>query len=303
MSLNLVGQELKVTLLGTGSPTPLLERFGPSILVEAGPEKILIDCGRGASLRLWQLHIPLGAVTAVFLTHLHSDHVVGIPDLWLTGWLPPPFGHRTQAFQIWGPIGTKEMMANLQKAFAPDIRFRMADGIPAKGIDITAHDVAQGIIYERDGIKVTAFEVDHATAKPAFGYRIDYQGRSVVLSGDTRPSENLVRFSKNVDVLIHEVAWARPELLKKSQAARNIIGLHTTPEQAAAIFARVKPRLAVYSHIVLKPTAPAFTEPSDADVLKLTRERYAGPLEMGQDLMTITIGNKVDVRRSGLPSR
>jgi ribonuclease Z len=303
MSLNIGGQELKVTLLGTGSPIPMLDRFGPSILVEAGPEKLLIDCGRGASLRLWQLHIPLGAVTAVFLTHLHSDHVVGIPDLWLTGWLPPPFGHRTQAFQIWGPIGTKEMMANLQKAFATDIRFRMADGIPAQGIAIAAQDVAQGLAYESDGIKVTAFEVDHATAKPAFGYRIDYRGRSVVLSGDTRPSENLVRFSKDVDVLIHEVAWARPELLKKSQAARIIIGLHTTPEQAGTIFARVKPRLAVYSHIVLITTDPAFTEPSDADVLKLTSERYVGPLEMGQDLMTIRIGNNIDVRRSGLPLR
>ena len=303
MSFTIGGQELQVTLLGTGSPIPVLERFGPSLLVEAGPEKLLFDCGRGTSLRLWQLHIPLGAVTAVFLTHLHSDHVVGIPDLWLTGWLPPPFGHRTRAFQIWGPIGTKEMMANLQKAFATDIRFRTADGIPVQGIAIAAEDVGQGLVYERDGIKVTAFEVDHATAKPAFGYRIDYRGRSVVLSGDTRPSENLIRFSKDVDVLIHEVAWARPELLQKSQAARIIIGLHTTPEQAGTIFARVKPRLAVYSHIVLITTDPAFSEPSDADVLKLTREKYVGPLEMGQDLMTIRIGNNIDVRKSGLPLR
>ena len=298
-SLNGGGQELKVTLLGTGSPIPMLERFGPSILVEAGPEKLLIDCGRGASLRLWQLHIPLGAVTAVFLTHLHSDHVVGIPDLWLTGWLPPPFGHRTHAFQIWGPIGTNEMMANLQKAFATDLRFGMADGIPEQGIAIAAQEIAQGLVYERDGIKITAFEVDHATARPAFGYRIDYRGRSVVLSGDTRPSENLVRFPKHVDLLIHEVAWARPELLQKSQAARIIIGLHTTPEQAGTIFARVKPRLAVYSHIVLITTDPAFTAPNDADVLKLTRETYVGPLEMGQDLMTIRIGTNIDVRRSG----
>jgi ribonuclease Z len=303
MSLSMGGQELKVTLLGTGSPIPVEERFGPSILVEAGPEKLLIDCGRGASLRLWQLHIPLGAVTAVFLTHLHSDHIVGIPDLWLTGWLPPPFGHRTHAFQIWGPVGTNEMMANLQKAFATDIRFRMADGIPEQGIAVAAQDIAQGPVYEKNGVKVTAFEVDHATAKPAFGYRIDYRGHSVVLSGDTRPTENLIRFSKDVDLLIHEVAWARPELLQKSQAARIIIGLHTTPEQAGTIFARVKPRLAVYSHVVLITTDPAFSEPNDTDVLKLTRKTYGGPLEMGQDLMTIGIGNNIDIRRSGSPMR
>ncbi|HEY1950660.1 MAG TPA: MBL fold metallo-hydrolase [Bryobacteraceae bacterium] len=294
---NIQGHELKVTLLGTGSPIPLIERFGPSSLVEAGPEKLLIDCGRGATVRLWQRHVPLGAVTGVFLTHLHSDHVVGIPDLWLTGWLPPPFGHRAGAFQIWGPIGTKELMANLKKAFATDIRFRMADGIPREGAAVLAQDLTQGPVFERNGVKVTAFEVDHATAKPAFGYRIDYGGHSVVFSGDTRLNENLIHFSKGADVLIHEVAWARPELLKKSEAARIIIGLHTTPEEAGTVFTRVNPRLAVYSHVVLVTTDPAFTEPTSADVLKLTRKTYDGPLEMGEDLMTIRIGDKIDVRR------
>jgi ribonuclease Z len=295
--LDIRGQDLKVTLMGTGSPIPILERFGPSTLVEAGSEKLLIDCGRGASLRLWQLHIPLGSVTAVFLTHLHSDHIVGIPDLWLTGWLPPPFGHRTQAFQIWGPIGTKELMANLQKAFATDIRFRMMDGIPEQGIAVMAQEILQGTVYERHGVKVTAFEVDHATAKPAFGYRIDYRGRAVVLSGDTRPSENLIRFSQGADLLVHEVAWARPELLSKSEAARNIISLHTTPEQAGIVFTRVKPRLAVYSHVGLVTTDPAFSEPTSADVLELTRKTYDGPLEMGEDLMTIEIADGIKVRR------
>jgi ribonuclease Z len=303
VSLTIRGQELKVTLLGTGSPIPIMERFGPSTLVEAGPEKLLIDCGRGASLRLWQLHISLGAVTAVFLTHLHSDHIVGIPDLWLTGWLPPPFGHRTQAFQILGPIGTKALMTNLQRAFAADIRFRMADGIPKQGIAVTAQEISQGLVFERDGVKVTAFEVDHATAKPAFGYRIDYRGHSVVLSGDTRPSENLIRFSQGADLLVHEVAWARPELLSKSEAARIIIGLHTTPEQAGTIFARVKPRLAVYSHVVLITTDAAFTEPRNADVLKLTRKTYNGPLEMGEDSMTIGIGDRIEVHRFSSPAR
>ncbi len=302
ISCNIRAQDLKVTLLGTGSPIPIIERFGPSTLVEAGQEKLLIDCGRGASLRLWQSHVPLGAVTAVFLTHLHSDHIVGIPDLWLTGWLPPPFGHRTNAFEIWGPNGTKELMANLQKAFSTDIRFRMADGIPEQGVTILARDIAQGLVYEKNGIRVTAFEVDHATAKPAFGYRIDYRGRSVVLSGDTRPSENLIRFSKGADLLVHEVAWARPELLSQSEAARIIIGLHTTPEEAGTIFTRLRPRLAVYSHVVLITTDPAFSEPTSADVLKLTRKTYNGPLEMGEDLMTIGIGDRIDVRRFASPA-
>ncbi|MDQ2777838.1 MAG: MBL fold metallo-hydrolase [Acidobacteriota bacterium] len=295
--LNVPAQDLKVILLGTGSPIPIINRFGPSTLIEAGGQKLLIDCGCGASLRLWQLHVPLGDVTAVLLTHLHSDHIVGIPDLWLTGWLPPPFGHRTGPFRVWGPVGTRDMMANLEKAYQSDIKFRMVDGIPPQGVTVVAQDLSEGVIYEKEGVRVTAFQVDHATAKPAFGYRIDYGNRSVVLSGDTRLSENLIRFSKGSDVLIHEVAWARPDLLSKSEAARTIIGLHTTPEEAGTVFARVKPRLAVYSHIVLVTTDPAFSVPTSTDVLRLTRKTYSGPLELGEDLTTIEIGNKINVHR------
>ncbi len=294
----LSAQGLKVSLLGTGSPIPIMTRFGPSILVEAGPEKLLIDCGRGATLRLWQLGIPLGSVTALFLTHLHSDHTVGIPDLWLTGWLGVPFGHRSGPFRIWGPSGTKELSASLEKAYQTDIKFRVSEGLSAEGVAISAQEITQGVVYERNGAKVTAFEVDHASAKPAFGYRIDYQGHSVVLSGDTRPSENLIRFAKGADLLIHEVAAARAELLEKSQVARTIVGLHTTPEEAGAVFTRVKPQLAVYSHVVLISTDPAFTVPTTAEVLSWTRKTYDGPLEMGEDLTTFEIGTEIKTHRA-----
>jgi ribonuclease Z len=185
---------------------------------------------------------------------------------------------------------------------AQDLRVTLlGTGSPQEGIAILARDITQGLIYEKNGVTVTAFEVDHATAKLAFGYRIDYGGHSVVFSGDTRLSENLIRFSKGADLLVHEVAWARPELLNKSEAARIIIGLHTTPEEAGTVFTRVKPRLAVYSHVVLVTTDPDFTAPTSTDVLKLTRKTYDGPLEMGEDLMTIGIGDKIDIHRSASP--
>src|SRR5881394_3323228 len=98
-------ENLRVTLLGTGTPNPRPDRFGPSILVEAGSERLVFDCGRSCTTRLWQLRIPLGSVK-LFLTHLHSDHTVGIPDLWLTGILPVPFGGRTSPFRVWGPEGS-----------------------------------------------------------------------------------------------------------------------------------------------------------------------------------------------------
>src|SRR5258708_27493315 len=115
--------DFRVVLLGTGTPNPRPDRFGPSTLVEAGSERLVFDCGRSCTTRLWQLRIPLGSVK-LFLTHLHSDHTVGIPDLWLTGILPVPFGGRTSPFRVWGPEGTVAMMVNMEKAFDADIRVR-----------------------------------------------------------------------------------------------------------------------------------------------------------------------------------
>ena len=293
------GQSLKVTLLGTGRPDPTIDRFGPATLVEAGNHTLLFDCGRGASQRLWQLKTPLSKVDALFLTHLHSDHTVGIPDFWLTGWLPTPYGRRTVPFQVLGPEGTRAMMASLRQAYQWDLHVRRdGEGLPPAGSEVDARDIRQGVIYERDGLKVTAFDVDHGgILQPAFGYRIDYGGRSVVISGDTRPNENLVRFARGADVLIHEVFAARPELLAKSPVARRIAGFHTSPEDAGTIFERVKPKLAVYTHVVLLTTDPSISPPTVVELTPRTRTTYSGPLEIGEDLMTILVGDTVEVRR------
>ena len=297
--------DIRVTLLGTGSPIPSIDRFGPSTLIEAGQEKLLIDCGRGVPVRLWQLHIPLSSLTAVFLTHLHSDHVTGIPDLWLTGWLPPPFGKRTETLRMWGPPGTKEMMANLERAFSWDIQTRIADEkLSKEGVAVAAEDIHEGVVYQKNGVKVTAFEVDHGDLiKPALGYRIDYAGRSVVISGDTRPNDNLVRYAKGTDVLIHEVALAPADQLRRSEAARRILGHHTTPEEAGKIFTRIKPRLAVYSHIVLLTTEPGVSAPTEKDLVAATRTTYGGPLVTGEDLTTIEIGATITTSRFGAGKR
>ena len=292
-------QTLKVTLLGTGRPDPIIDRFGPATLVEAGNHTLLFDCGRGASQRLWQLKTPLSKINALFLTHLHSDHTVGIPDLWLTGWLPTPYGRRVVPLQVLGPEGTRSMMSSLKQAYSWDIRVRHdGEGIPSSGIEVDARDITQGVVYERDGLKVTAFEVDHGgILRPAFGYRIEYGGKSVVISGDTRPNENLVRFATNADVIIHEVIAARPELLAKSPDARRIVGFHTSPEDAGGIFERVKPKLAVYYHVVLLTTDPSISPPSLLDLVPRTRTTYSGRLEVGEDLMTILVGDSIEVRK------
>src|SRR5262245_9195539 len=124
--------DFRVTLLGTGSPQPVIDRFGPGVLAQAGGEMLLFDCGRGVTQRLFQLGVKLGDANKLFLTHLHSDHTVGIPDLWLTGWLEPPWGQRKGAFQVFGPAGTRNMMENLERAYDWDIRTRIADQKLAK---------------------------------------------------------------------------------------------------------------------------------------------------------------------------
>jgi ribonuclease Z len=280
----------RVTLLGTGNPRPAMSRFGPSILVEAGDKKLLFDCGRGVTQRLYQLNIPFDDAHLLFLTHLHSDHTVGIPDLWLSGWVMG----RQVPLRVWGPPGTVDMMEHLQQAYTFDVHIRrdVDEQLPAAGATVQSREVHQGVVYDEGGVKVTAFLVDHGLVKPAFGYRVDFGGHSVVLSGDTRPSDNLVKFAEGTDVLIHEVldldAYRQADKVYTPEQIQKVIGHHTTAQQAAEIFARVKPRLAVYSHIV----------PIDApNVLAVTRKTYSGRVELGEDLMSIDIGETVQVHR------
>lgn len=280
---------IKVVLLGTGVGPPVnLRQYGASTLVEAGGLRLLFDCGRGATIRLAQVGVPLGSVSRLFLTHLHSDHVIQLPDLLLTGWVG---GGRKVPLEVWGPEGTRDMMDHLQRAFAFDIHMRrdVDEKAPGDGIKVVSHDIKQGVIFDRQGVKVTAFLVDHSPVTPAFGCRVDYRGRSVVLSGDTRLSENLIRFAQGVDVLIHEVLDAetvRAWFPTNPKMAEAILAKHTTPEQAGELFARVKPRLAVYSHA-----------PDAERVIAQTRKTYAGPLQGAEDMLTIEVGEQIEVRR------
>jgi ribonuclease Z len=279
---------LKVTLLGTGTPQPLMDRFGPSILVEAGSEMLLFDAGRGCLQRLRQLNVSYDKLTALFFTHLHSDHIVGLPDLWLTGWL---ITKRPAPLKVFGPAGTSTMIDYLRKAYAFDINIRIEDDkATTEGNILLTTDIQEGVIYENNGVKVTAFSVDHGVIKPAFGYRIDYNGHAVVLSGDTKYSENLIRFAKGTDLLVHEVMIA-PDTITKADPKYNITQHHTWPEQAAIIFNKVQPKLAAYSHIV------KLYGRTEDEIMKRTKENYSGPVVMGEDLMSFSIGDSVLVNR------
>jgi ribonuclease Z len=297
--------DFRVTLLGTGVPIPRPDRFGPCTLVEAGEQKFLVDAGRGATIRLYQLDIPIGRIDVQLITHYHSDHTSGIPDVWLTGWLESLFGTRKTPYRVIGPTGARELIANLERAYALDIKIRIADEkLPPAGVatEVTEFD-GDGLVYEKNGVKVIAFEVDHGDViKPCYGYRFEYGGRVAVLSSDTRYNHNVIKHGANADLLVHEVAMARPELMQEPYVQR-IIAHHTMPHDCGRVFAQTRPKLAVFTHIV-QLASPTVAPPSIEDMMAQARRAYDGPLVMGEDLMSFEIGDTVNVRRLGstLPS-
>jgi ribonuclease Z len=260
-----------------------------STLIEAAGETLIFDVGRGALQNIYLSRIDPRSVTKIFLTHLHSDHIEGLPSIWLTPWFM--FGRKTQ-LEIWGPEGTRQMIEGMRMMYGHDLEHRANALFKREYLDIAVHEIAPGLVYQDAGITVTAFSVEHDDGNPAFGYRIDAAGRSVLLSGDTTYSENVVKFGTGADLIVSNVV-AFSEPMTKAGILKPVLDKLTTPEQAAAIFSKAKPRLAVYSHVV-KKELPG--DEGDDVVIKRTRAAgYDGPLVMGKDRMIVDVGDEVKV--------
>ena len=292
--------EIKLTFLGTGAPRPSHKRYGPAILVEAGDYKIMVDAGPGMRERLFQAggFEMLTAIDHILITHLHFDHTISAPGLWLTGWL---FGRKTP-MKVFGPTGTAAMMANFETAYAWDIRYRTIVGVHKQGSELNATDIGPGVFFDKDGLKITAFNVEHMPINTetgeslglegaTLGYRIDYKGRSVLFSGDTRstPASEIIPMGKGVDVLIHETQVPAPGNSAEAILANVSLSVHSSPAQVAYVFGQTRPRLGVYSHII----PPEITS---EELLGLTD--YDGNMMVAEDLMTLTIGDAIIVGRA-----
>jgi ribonuclease BN (tRNA processing enzyme) len=261
-------QSTQVILLGTGTPYPDPAASGPATAVVVNGRVFLFDAGAGVMRRLKAANLPINGPEALFITHLHSDHTLGYADLMLTSWVM----RRRAPFPVFGPTGLQRMTNHLLAAYAEDIRIR------TNGLE---HEVA-GVVYEKAGVRVTAIAVQHGAWKNAFGYRIDTADRSIVISGDTRPSEALVKAARGVDILIHEV-YSASRLAAEDRPGgkdwpRYCRAYHTSDVELGHLAERIQPKLLILDHLVRLGA-------SDEELLAGVRAGgYSGRVVIGKDL-------------------
>ncbi len=269
-----------VVLLGTGMPRPDPEASGPATAVLVGSRVFLFDAGAGVMRRIAAAHLPINGVTALFITHLHTDHTLGLPDLIFTTWVMG----RTLPLQAYGPHGLKSMTDHILAAWKvdEDVRTNGLEHEPANGYAVNVHEISPGVVYDSGGVRITAFPVLHGSLKEAYGYRIDTPTRSVVISGDTRPSAALLAAARNVDVLVHEVYAAAKLSPEKRPGGADwptyMHEFHTSDVELGKLAAAAKPKLLVLTHIIRMGA-------TDEDLLRGVRAGgFDGRVEVGHDL-------------------
>ncbi|MGZ7080208.1 MAG: MBL fold metallo-hydrolase [Thermoanaerobaculia bacterium] len=272
---------IAVLLLGTGYPRPDPQRAGAATAVIIGSKWFLVDAGRGATMRIAATPLKYDDMRAVFITHLHSDHTAGLPDLFNTSW---QFGRETTPLPLYGPEGIQKLATAMLQFFDADIHIRrdLVEKHPAAGAAITVHRVTEGVVYDDGEVKVTAFLEDHKPVEPAFGYRFEAHGKSIVVSGDTRPNPNLIRFARGADVLVLEAYLPEHfDRVDKPEVAAMLKHYHTSAEEAGRIATDANVKMLVLTHLV----------PGDQDATFRTRasKTYKGPIVVGKDLELIEV--------------
>lgn len=296
---------LNVALCGTGSPFPDPTRAGPCSAVIVGGKVFVIDSGEGAARSLARMGIPASRIEAIFLTHFHSDHIDGLPPVLLQSWVS---GTRTRPMPLYGPEGVESVAAGFNAAYALDSGYRVAhhsaaiappsgQGAAPVAFSLQGAAAAGGIVvYNADGLVVTAFTVNHNPVHTAVGYRFEYAGRSVVFSGDTAVSAHLNAMAAGADILVHDAL--QPALLSTiekrldgkgqanlAQVMRDIVDYHATPEQAADAAKAAGVDTLVLNHLV--PPQPL--DYGYAAFLGDARKHFDGPIIVGEDGMLFSL--------------
>jgi ribonuclease BN (tRNA processing enzyme) len=271
----------KIVLLGTGTPQTDPERSGPAVAIVVNDTPYLVDLGPGVVRRAAAARnngitaLRDEKLTRAFVTHLHSDHTVGYPDLILTSWV----AGRTEPLEIYGPVGLAEMTTHLLQAYRRDIEIRIhgLEGENPRGVQVNVHEIGPGLIYKDSNVTVRAFLVKHGSWEQAFGYRFETADRTIVISGDTAKTEAIVENCAGCDVLIHEVYSAKRlrERPLKWQAYHS--AFHTSGVELADLASRARPGLLILYHQILGWA-------TEEDILAEVRSGYAGKVISGRDL-------------------
>jgi ribonuclease BN (tRNA processing enzyme) len=270
-----------VVMLGTGTPNADPDRSGPAVAIVSGGRAYLVDCGPGlvrraaAAARKGIPALAADRLGIVFITHLHSDHTLGLPDLMLTPWVLD----RHAPLEVYGPPGVAAMTRHLLEAYAEDIQTRQSglEPIDHDGWKVNAHEIVPGVVYRDSNVTVKAFAVPHANWKHAFGYRFETRDRVVVISGDTRPSDAVATACNGCDVLVHEVYSAERWKTRPPEWQRYHQDAHTSTTELAAIASKARPKLLVLYHQLLWGA-------SDDSLVAEVRRGFAGPVVSAHDL-------------------
>jgi ribonuclease Z len=275
---------IDITLLGTGSPMADPNRAGPATLVQAGGEHYLVDCGRGVLMRLAAAGVPVGQLTAVCITHLHSDHITDLNDvitsMWITTFEPTPL-------RIIGPPGTKEVVGHILASLGPDIGYRLAhhhDLTEPPLLEITETDGAGRPDVSVGAVRVTTAPTDHRPVEPSIAFRFDHDDVGVVVAGDTVPCAGLNELCVGAQALVHTVI--RKDIITNIALPRlqDTLDYHSSPEEAAQTAERAGMNTLVLTHYV-----PAIPPGGGDDWRALAAEHFSGRVELGDDLHHITI--------------
>lgn len=273
---------MDITLTGTGSPMVDPNRAGPSTLVKAGGQTFLVDCGRGVLMRAAAAGVPAANLTALLLTHLHSDHITDLSDIITTRWVttvgPNPLS-------IIGPPGTKAVVEATLAALAPDISYRIAHHADiTEPPEVHVHEHTQGQVWDSAGVRITVAPTDHRPVEPTIAFRIEHDGVAVVLAGDSVPCTTLDDLASGATALVHTVIRKDLVELSPSQRLRDILDYHSSVEQAAETAARAGVDTLVLTHYV-PPLIPGQEDQWRARAATA----FGGRVELGDDLLTVSV--------------
>lgn len=275
---------MKVTLLGTGSPLPSATCAGPSSLVQAGGLNLLVDTGRGVIMRLIGAMVPPPLVSAVLLTHLHSDHITDLNDVITTRWISSP---AATPLPIYGPVGTKKMVDGLVSMLSQDEGYRLEhhdDLRAAGGMKVEVHELNAGESFTIGDVKISVHETDHRPVAPTIGFRFEHDGKVAALAGDTIPCQGLYDMCQSADIYVQTVlredlVRAFAPLVPTGDRFLDILDYHSTVQQAGQTAAKCNVKTLLLTHFV-----PAIQPGQEDEWRAMAAEHFSGEIVIGPDL-------------------